>query len=116
MNFKKKVTEEDFMKIIDGLEKQLEHTRTRDNEDVFDEITSLANKCRYSDCTHVHEPGCKVLSFLKAGKLNEKKYSNYINLKNETEYYEANKTERREKERKFGKFLKTAKKELKKYK
>jgi hypothetical protein len=41
MNFKKKVTEEDFMKIIDGLEKQLEHTRTRDNEDVFDEIKNI---------------------------------------------------------------------------
>jgi len=85
-------------------------------EELFDEITALAKECKYNDCTHVHEVGCEVLSALKSGKLDEEKYSNYINLKKETQYYETNKTERREKERKFGKFIKTAKKEIKRYK
>ncbi|MDD5547957.1 MAG: ribosome small subunit-dependent GTPase A [Candidatus Pacebacteria bacterium] len=85
-------------------------------DNLFDEITALAKGCKYNDCTHVHEAGCEVLSALKSGKLNEGKYLNYINLKKETEHYEMNKTERREKERKFGKFIKTAKKDLKKYK
>ncbi|MDD5547806.1 MAG: ribosome small subunit-dependent GTPase A [Candidatus Pacebacteria bacterium] len=85
-------------------------------DDLFDEITALANECKYNDCSHVHESGCEVLSALKSGKLSEGKYLNYINLKKEAEHYEMNKTERREKERKFGKFIKTAKKDLKKYK
>lgn len=85
-------------------------------DDVFNEMASLASKCKYADCTHIHEPGCEVLAALKAGELNEEKYSNYVNLKKEAEHYQAAKTERREKERKFGKFLKTAKKDIKKYK
>ncbi|MHB9019557.1 MAG: ribosome small subunit-dependent GTPase A [Minisyncoccota bacterium] len=84
--------------------------------DVFNEMLVLAKKCKYANCTHIHEPGCEVIMSLKSGKLDEEKYSNYINLKKEAEYYEVNKFERREKERKFGKFIKTAKKEIKKYK
>jgi ribosome biogenesis GTPase len=85
-------------------------------DDVFNEISNLASKCRYSDCTHIHEPGCEVLSELKAGKLGRDKYSNYVNLKKESEYYEMTKLERREKDRQFGKFIKKAKEQLKGYK
>ena len=81
--------------------------------DSFDEITVLAKKCRYADCAHVHEPDCEVLSALKSGKLDESKYSNYVNLKKEAEYYEMTELEKREKDRQFGKFIKTAKKQLK---
>ncbi|MDD5222007.1 MAG: ribosome small subunit-dependent GTPase A [Patescibacteria group bacterium] len=81
----------------------------------FDEITALAKKCKYIDCMHIHEPGCEVLSALKSGKLSKDQYSNYINLKKEAEYYEMSKTEKREKERQFGKFIKKAKDELRRY-
>jgi ribosome biogenesis GTPase len=85
-------------------------------DSLFDEIIALAKKCRYADCTHIHEPGCEVLSALKLGKLDESKYSNYINLKKEAEYYEMTELEKREKDRQFGKFIKKAKKQLKEYK
>ena len=85
-------------------------------DSLFDDITALSHKCKYVDCTHIHEPGCAVLSALESGKLDEGKYSNYISLKKETEYYEMTELEKREKDRQFGKFLKKAKKELKKYK
>lgn len=84
-------------------------------DNLFDEITLLAKKCRYADCTHIHEPGCEVLSALESGNLDIGKYSNYINLKKEAEYYEMTKLEKREKDREFGKFIKNAKEELKKY-
>lgn len=84
-------------------------------DDLFDEITILAKKCRYVDCTHVHEPGCEVLSALEAGQLDADKYSNYINLKKEAEHYEMTNLERRDKDRQFGKFLKKAKKDLTDY-
>lgn len=80
---------------------------------VFDEIVLLANNCKYTDCTHTHEPGCKVLASLKAGKLDEEKFSNYINLKKESKYYKMTDEEKREKNRRFGKFVKKVKKQLK---
>lgn len=85
-------------------------------DNLFDEITILAKKCKYVDCTHIHEPGCQVLSELKSGKLDKEKYTNYINLKGEVEHYEMSELEKREKDRQFGKFLKNAKKEISKYK
>jgi ribosome biogenesis GTPase len=85
-------------------------------DSLFDEITTLAKKCKYVDCTHIHEPGCEVLSALKSGKINEDKYSNYVSLKNESEHYKMTELEKREKDKQFGKFIKNAKKELKKYK
>lgn len=83
---------------------------------LFDEITTLAEKCKFIDCTHVHEPGCAVLSALQAGKLDQAKYLNFINLKKETQHFKLNALEKKQKDRQFGKFLKEAKADLKKYK
>jgi len=85
-------------------------------DNLFDEITNLAKECKFNDCTHVHEPGCNVLVQLKEGKLDEEKYSNYVNLKKEAENYNMTSFEKRKADRQFGKFIKGAKKELKKFK
>lgn len=82
-------------------------------DDVFDEITFLAEGCKFIDCTHIHEPGCEVLAALNSGKLDAEKYSNYINLKKEALHYESTELEKKEKDRQFGKFIKTAKRQLK---
>jgi len=84
-------------------------------DSLFEEISILAKKCKYVDCTHIHEPGCQVLSSLESGKLDKGKYYNYINLKSEVDHYEMDELEKREKDRNFGKFIKKAKKELKKH-
>ncbi len=84
-------------------------------ENFFDEISVLARNCKYVDCTHIHEPDCAVLAAVKDGKLDPEKYSNYINLKKEADYYESSDAERRREDRNFGKFLKNAKKDLKKF-
>jgi len=85
-------------------------------EDTFDEILALARTCKFVDCAHVSEPGCSVLSALESGVINRDKYENYINLKKEIEHYEMTEVERNEKDYKFGKFIKKAKKEIQKYK
>jgi len=82
----------------------------------FVDISDLATQCKYADCTHTHEAGCAVLAALNSGELDSEKYSNYINLSKENEYYEMTKLEQKEKDRQFGKFLKKAKKDIKKYK
>ncbi|MFA5249729.1 MAG: ribosome small subunit-dependent GTPase A [Candidatus Paceibacterota bacterium] len=84
-------------------------------DDLFDEIAALAKECKYADCTHTRESGCKVLAAIKAGKLDKDKYDNYANLKKEAEYYESTELEKRQKDRQFGKFIKTAKEQLKRY-
>jgi len=84
-------------------------------DELFDQITLLSKECKYADCTHTHEAGCKVLAELESGNLDKDKYSNYINLKKEVEFYELSEKEKREKDRSFGKFINKAKKSIKRY-
>ena len=81
----------------------------------FDPIVSLARECKYADCTHIHEPGCAVLSAVKSGQLDEDQYANYLDLKKEAEYFEMTELERRQKDNQFGKFIKKAKKQLRRH-
>ncbi|MDD2752998.1 MAG: ribosome small subunit-dependent GTPase A [Candidatus Portnoybacteria bacterium] len=83
---------------------------------LFGEISVLAEKCKYADCAHISEPGCEVLSALSSGRIEQEKYSNYISLKKEAAYYKMTESEKREKDYRFGKFIKKAKKDLEKYK
>jgi ribosome biogenesis GTPase len=82
-------------------------------DNLFDEITSLAQKCKFVDCTHTHEPGCAVLLALESGQLDENQYANYIVLKKEVAHNNLTGFEKKEKNRQFGKFIKSAKKGLK---
>ncbi|MDR3643286.1 MAG: ribosome small subunit-dependent GTPase A [Candidatus Doudnabacteria bacterium] len=81
----------------------------------FDEITALARKCKFNDCSHIHETGCEVLLAVKSGKLDESKYLNYIGLKKEAAHYGMTELEKRQKDRKFGNFVKKTKKGLREY-
>ena len=81
-------------------------------DNIFDEITALAKNCKFVDCTHTQEPGCKVLEAVGSGILDENRYANFISLKKETEYFEMSDFEKKEKDRRFGKFIKTMKKGL----
>lgn len=84
-------------------------------DSAFEDIVALARQCKYTDCTHTHEPGCEVLEAVNAGKLDKDKYTNYLNLKKEAGFYELTALEKREKNKKFGKFIKKAKQGLKRY-
>jgi ribosome biogenesis GTPase len=79
----------------------------------FSEILGLALKCRYADCSHTREPGCAVLAAIERGELNRDRHDSYIKLKKESEHYAMSYLEKRKKDRAFGKFIKTAKKQLK---
>ncbi len=81
-------------------------------EMVFDEIGRLSKQCRYSDCTHMQEPGCAVTEAIKEGALDQDKYDNYLKLKKEANFYRMTSIEKREKDRKFGKFVKKIKETL----
>jgi ribosome biogenesis GTPase len=47
---------------------------------LFAEITELAPNCRFSDCTHAHEPGCAVRAAVANGTLSEDRLERWHKL------------------------------------
>lgn len=52
----------------------------------FPEIEKLAGKCRFSDCSHMHEPGCRVLQALADGEILQDRLESYQKMKRELTY------------------------------
>lgn len=80
----------------------------------FEDILEFSMACRYGDCSHTRESGCAVLAAITNGELSEERYSSYLKLKKESEHYEMSYLDKRKKDRAFGRFMKTAKKNMKK--
>jgi ribosome biogenesis GTPase / thiamine phosphate phosphatase len=78
----------------------------------FSDIALRASDCRFRDCTHTSEPGCVVLGALETGQIDRAHYDNFIKLRKECEFAQRSNAEKRKKERDFGKFMKSAKKDL----
>ena len=53
---------------------------------VFPDIEKLARECRFGDCGHEREPGCRVLEAVASGELAEGRLENYRKMKRELEY------------------------------
>jgi len=79
----------------------------------FAAFDALSAHCRYTDCSHKHEPGCAVRAAVESGDLSEDRYASYIKLKKESEYNEMSYLDKRKKDRAFGRFIKSAKKRKK---
>lgn len=46
----------------------------------FPEMRDRLGECRYYNCTHVHEPGCAVLTALAEGGIAESRYASYLSM------------------------------------
>lgn len=82
----------------------------------FSDIVNLAQNCRFNNCTHSDEPGCAVTEAVKNGELPAKRYQNYLKIRKESEFHEMSYLEKRNKEKKFGKMVKSVMKDKKKEK
>lgn len=80
----------------------------------FEDIIELAESCRFADCSHTEESDCAILSAIAEGKLSEERYANYLKLRKESEFHEMSYLEKRKKDKAFGRFIKSAKKSMKK--
>ncbi|MRR14795.1 ribosome small subunit-dependent GTPase A, partial [archaeon] len=69
---------------------------------------------RYADCSHTQESGYAVLTAIADGDLSEERYSSYLKLRKESAHYEMSYLDRRKKDRAFGRFIKSVKKDMKK--
>jgi ribosome biogenesis GTPase len=84
--------------------------------ETFREIVDLAEDCRFNNCTHLNEPGCAVIRAVKEGELSSKRYQNYLKIRKESDYYEMSYLEKRRRDKKFGKMVKSIMKTKKKEK
>ncbi|MEQ9103755.1 MAG: ribosome small subunit-dependent GTPase A [Rhodothermales bacterium] len=46
----------------------------------FVEMRENLHECRYPDCTHDHEPGCRIKEMVEAGEIVEERYESYLNI------------------------------------
>ncbi len=77
----------------------------------FDEIAELSNQCRYYDCSHTQEQDCAILAALKDGIISQERYQNFVKLNKESAFYEMSYLEKKRKDKKFGKFVKSVMKD-----
>lgn len=58
----------------------------------FREIFEFSKQCRFSNCTHTHEPGCAVLKAVEEHYIAQSRYQSYLSMlddKDENRYREA---------------------------
>ena len=58
----------------------------------FREIFEFSQQCRFSNCTHTHEPGCAVLKAVEDHYIAQSRYQSYLSMlddKDENKYREA---------------------------
>jgi ribosome biogenesis GTPase / thiamine phosphate phosphatase len=48
--------------------------------DYFPEFDEPGESCRFTDCTHVHEPDCQVKELVEAAELSPARYETYVRL------------------------------------
>jgi ribosome biogenesis GTPase len=51
----------------------------------FPEMRALVAQCQFSDCTHLHEPGCAVVEAVEKGEIHPQRYDSYLRLRFEEE-------------------------------
>jgi ribosome biogenesis GTPase / thiamine phosphate phosphatase len=47
----------------------------------FPELRELVSQCQFSDCTHLHEPGCAIQEALKEGRVHPERYRSYQRIR-----------------------------------
>ena len=57
-------------------------------EETFEDVTSLFDQCRFSDCSHDSEPGCAVKAALQDGTLTPERWESYLKLQAELAHLE----------------------------
>jgi ribosome biogenesis GTPase len=82
-------------------------------DESFFDVRELARHCRFTNCTHTGETGCSVQKAIEDGKLDQDRFRSYLKLLRESEYHQMSYVEKRKKDRQFGRFIKSAMKQMK---
>jgi ribosome biogenesis GTPase len=80
-------------------------------EDVFADVVALTKSCRFSDCRHESEPGCAVLAAIENAAVDPERVKRWRKLAAEEAYNSESLSERRARDRAFGKLVRRSMKD-----
>jgi ribosome biogenesis GTPase len=75
--------------------------------DLFSDVVELAAQCKFNDCAHETEPGCKVRAAIEDGTLDAARLERWRKLAAEERHNTATLSERRAYDKDFGKMIRT---------
>lgn len=61
------------------------HLTAREVEQGFVEFVPLLGQCKFSDCTHEHEPGCAIMAAVQDGRISERRWQSYLSIRQSVE-------------------------------
>ena len=82
--------------------------------DLFPDLHNLSLECKFSDCSHQVEPGCAILAAIKAGEINTDRLARWAKLATEEQANSESLAQRKFKDKKLGKTIKSIKKKNRK--
>lgn len=77
-------------------------------EELFGDIETLADRCKFSNCAHASEPGCAVKAALKDGTLDQSRFDRWQKLRREDQYNSESIAAARARQKSFGRVVKEA--------
>jgi ribosome biogenesis GTPase len=80
-------------------------------DETFSEIQALSQTCKFGNCSHTNEKGCAILAAISSGELPEQRFRNYLKMKRESAFNEMSYSEKRKKDKDFGKMIKSVMKD-----
>jgi len=80
----------------------------------FDKILHFGAQCRFTDCRHTNEIGCAVIDAVEQGEIDRDTYENFLKLDREKQHFDLTVSEKRNKDKAFGKMLKNFKNDIQK--
>ncbi|WP_299207650.1 ribosome small subunit-dependent GTPase A [uncultured Tateyamaria sp.] len=83
-------------------------------QDVFSDIDNLSTQCRFNDCKHETEPGCAVLQAIENNEIDAARLGRWRKLMAEDAFNSASLSERRAKDKAFGKMVREITKQISK--
>lgn len=76
-------------------------------EDLFEDVVELSQQCRFRNCRHDGDQGCALEAAVTSGQIESRRIRSYLKLRREQQRNSESMAERREKDRRMGKFYKT---------
>jgi ribosome biogenesis GTPase len=75
-------------------------------DETFSDILELSQNCKFNNCSHIKEKDCAILEAIREGYLSDERFNSYIKMKNESAFNEMSYSEKRRKDKDFGKLIK----------
>lgn len=67
----------------------------------FQDIEQYLGLCKFTNCTHTNEPGCRILRAIEEGDIEKERFEQYLKLQKESKYNTDSNQYLREKKEKF---------------